>query len=80
MEDVFVKETHTGKIEVMCECCGGSFLLNSSAKKERWCSNKCRDKLVKGKKRPSLREPSVRDLVDKYYDDSGSDFIDDMEV
>lgn len=70
MDDaVFVKDSHSTKIELMCECCGDKFLINTGAKKERWCSKpECRTRLTKGKKRPSIREPSLREMVDRYYD------------
>ncbi|MGL5016418.1 MAG: hypothetical protein ACRC6V_19390 [Bacteroidales bacterium] len=73
MEHELIKEVHSTKIKTVCECCGKSILSNSSAKKEKWCSFACRKKLVKSKKRPSLREPTLRDMVDKYYEEECCD-------
>lgn len=68
MDAQYVKDTHPTKIELMCECCGRSFLINVGDKRVAWCSSECRSRIVKGKPKPKERVKSVRELVDAYYD------------
>lgn len=68
MDDLFVKEAHDTKVRIICSCCGHPFHINSSDKREPWCSPECRLRIVRSKAhKPKVREKSLKEMVNDYY-------------